>query len=328
MGINEKLLGWIENYLNDRFQRTICNNILSSTNKVICGVPQGSILGPLLFLVYINDMENSLCDVKFQLYAEDTVIYCTGNDSVKVNTRLQNGVDNFTQWCAINQLTINTKKNKVMIFGSRYNIKKTNNVEINIEDEILQIVPTYKYLGIFMDQNLNFNYHLKNVINSISHKLYVFSKIRRYLSEKSAFIVYKSMVLPYFDYGDVVFMFSNKNLLNKMDRLHKRGLKISTKTLTHVSDVELFNYCNISNLGNRRIVHLRNFLFNRKHLCENVDDTEYNICTRSKSGPHFYVNKPNCEAYKRSICYSGSIEWNNLNSDIRNLDNKIEFKKS
>ena len=65
MGINEKLLEWIKNYLSGRLRKTICNIILSSTNNVVCGVPQGSILGPLLFLVYINDMENVLCNVKF-----------------------------------------------------------------------------------------------------------------------------------------------------------------------------------------------------------------------------------------------------------------------
>ena len=327
MGIKGGLLEWIEDYLSNRFQRTVCNNNLSTTENITCGVPQGSILGPLLFLVYINDIENVFCDVKFQLYADDTVIYYSGKNGKNVNKILQKGVDKFIEWSEINQLTINIKKTKVMIFGSRYNIKKNDNVEISIKGEILQTVPTCKYLGIYMDQNLNFNYHLKNVINTISYKLYIFSKIRTYLTEQSAIIVYKTMVLPYFDYGDVVFMFSNKKLLSKLDRLHKRGLKISIKLSTNFSDIQLFNYCNISNLENRRIVHLRNFLFNRKHLCENNENEETMVCTRAKSGPVFNINKPNCEAYKRSICYSGGLEWNNLNSDIRNIDNLFEFKK-
>ena len=93
----------------------------------------------------------------------------------------------------------------------------------------LQIVPTYKYLGINLDQTLNFNYHLKNVVTQISHKLYILSKNRRFLNDQSALIVYKTMILPYFDYGDAIFMFSKSVYLKKLDRLHIRGLKISLR---------------------------------------------------------------------------------------------------
>ena len=87
------------------------------------------------------------------------------------------------------------------------------------------------------------------------------------------------------------------------------------------------NYCNISSLNNRRTVHLRHFLFNRKHLSDNTLNSENMVYTRAKAGPTFHVNKPNCEAYKRSICYSGGLEWNNLSPDIRNTENIFELKK-
>ena len=134
------------------------------------------------------------------------------------------------------------------------------------------------------------------------------------------------MILPYFDYGDVMYMFANNNKLEKLDRLHKRGLKISQRITTHIEEDELLNCCNISNLSNRRMVHLRNFMFNRKHLCKPVV-IEEEYCTRSKDGPIFNIEKPNCEAYKRSICYSGCKEWNNVDPDIRNLNNIFEFKR-
>ena len=122
-----------------------------------------------------------------------------------------------------------------------FGVKKTNNcdININISNETLQIVPTYKYLGIHLDQTLSYDYHLKYVINNISHKLYVFSKIRRFLSEKAALDVYKTMILPYFDYGDVIFMFSNGKLLDKLDRLRIRGLKLSKKITTSIVEDDL-----------------------------------------------------------------------------------------
>ena len=92
MGISGNLLDWVENYLSSRYQKTLCNNTVSSMNKVLCGVPPGSILGPLLFLVYINDMEYILGDVKCQLYADDTVLYISGKNDIEVNMNLQKGV--------------------------------------------------------------------------------------------------------------------------------------------------------------------------------------------------------------------------------------------
>ena len=297
--------------------------------NISCGVPQGSILGPLLFLVYINDLESQLIDVKFQLYADDTVVYLSGKNIRWVTDNLQASIDKFINWCEVNQLTINTKKTKVMILGSRYMIKKANNFGVNmmINNENLQTVPTYKYLGVHLDQTLSLEYHVKSVVKNISHKLYVFSKIRRFLSEKAALDIYKTMILPYFDYGDVIFMFSNENLLRKLDRLHIRGLKISKKILSTIDESDLLKSSNLSNLRNRRTVHLRNFLFNRKHLCETIENRNEQICTRNNDGPLFHIEKPNCESFRRNVCYSGYIEWNKLDLNIRKIENIFDFKK-
>ena len=327
MGIRGNVLLWIENYLSERKQKTICNNNLSEKKNVLCGVPQGSILGPLLFLVYINDIENAICNSKFQLYADDTVIYNSGSSIDDIKISLQNNIDKFAKWCIINKLTINTKKTKIMIFGSRYNIKRNSTLELRINGESLQIVPTYKYLGINLDQTLNFNYHLKNVVNQISRKLYIFSKIRRFLNDQAALILYKTMILPFFDYVDAVFMFSNSVYLKKLDRLHMRGLRISLRLHPNLSEEMVLFQCKISNLDNRRHVHLRNFMYNRKYLCHNNFNDDNRICTRSNAGPTFDVIKPNCETFKRNICYSGAIDWNNLNAETRNIENIFLFKK-
>ena len=136
------------------------------------------------------------------------------------------------------------------------------------------------------------------------------------------------MILPHFDYGDAIFMFSKSPILKKLERLHLRGLKISQGLYNSISDEILLNICKISNLENRRLVHLRNFMYNRKCLCEfDIDDNIEKICTRSNSGPLFQIRKPNCESFKRNICYSGAIEWNNLDANVRNSENIFIFKK-
>ena len=101
---------WIQNYLTDRTQCVFANNIVSSMANITNGVPQGSVLGPLLFLVYINDLGSVLKNTNHFLYADDTVIYCSGKNQDTIKNQLQQDLDKFGKWCKGNKLTMNTKK--------------------------------------------------------------------------------------------------------------------------------------------------------------------------------------------------------------------------
>ena len=114
-------------------------------------------------------------------------------------------MDKFSKWCAINALTINTNKTKTIVFGSKNKIKNCSKPELYINNEILQTVPTYKYLRVNLDQTLNFKYHLECLISNITFKLYMFNKIRSILNEKCALTVYKTIVMPFFDYCDIAY---------------------------------------------------------------------------------------------------------------------------
>ena len=118
-------------------------------------------------------------------------------------------------WCTKNALTINIKKTKVMRFGTSNKIKKEKKLNLFINGEKIGNTPTYKYLGINLDQTLNFKYHTENLMNTINHKLYMFSKIRRYLTVQSAISIYKTMIVPYFDYGDITYMSSKSPEIKK-----------------------------------------------------------------------------------------------------------------
>ena len=127
--------------------------------------------------------------------------------------KFQNLLDKFSKWCAINALTINTNKTKTLLFGSSNKIKTSQKPELIINNELLQIVPTYKYLGVNLDQTLNFKYNLEQLISNITFKLYLFSKIRRFLNEKCALTVYKIMSMPFYDYCDIIYMSTYHNEL-------------------------------------------------------------------------------------------------------------------
>ena len=149
LGIRGPLLIWIQNYISNRCQRTICNGNLSELKDIKCGVPQGSILGPLFFLVSVNDLKNVLMNNNYQLYADDTVIYCSNTNFERASIDLQKVLDKFEVWCSENALTVNIKKTKVMAFGSKNNIKKDKGNMLTLNGKSIMYVPTFKFLGVF-----------------------------------------------------------------------------------------------------------------------------------------------------------------------------------
>ena len=144
---------------------------------------------------------------------------------------------------------------------------------------LIQLVPTFKYLGINLDQTLNFKYHLDSLINIISFKLYMFSKVRRFLNKKCAIIVYKTMLMPFYDYYDIVYLFFGAYELHKLDRHHIRGMNKVNKNRKFIEE-ELYVKCSVSKLE----VHLRNVMFKNKNKCI---VKENNINTRPHDGPVF-----------------------------------------
>ena len=324
MGIKSNVLLWCENYLSNRKQRTLVNGRNSNYLDVTCGVPQGSVLGPLFFLTYVNDIVNRIGNENIKLYADDTVIFLEGDDVLLLQNSLQRLLNIFSYWCKENKLSINAEKTKFVCFGTRSRIKKYKTLKVSLMNTIIQQVPSYKYLGIALDNSLNFNIQIQQTMNKVSHKLYILSKIRQFLTVKSAILIYKTMILPYFDYGDIVYMFSSKNELNKLERLQERCINICTRTYGRDNINNIRAAHKLPKLEKRRKCHINNFMYRRNINVENTNDDE--IQTRSKSAKKFIVNKPNLEAYKRSIIYSGAITWNALKTETKNIEIYDAFK--
>ena len=180
-------------------------------------------------------------------------------------------------------------------------------------------------MGVNLDQTLNFKYHLESVINNVTFKLYLFSKIRTFLNEKCAITVYKIMLMPFFDYCDIIYMFTGSNELRKLNRHHIRGINICISNRNIVN--ENCN-CNLAEMDIRRRVHLRNFMCKIKNVKNNmVNNIGNNINTRLHDGPVFKVIHPNSEPIKRNVMYAGAVDWNNLDADVRNIDDLIKFKR-
>ena len=320
-GINSR---WCSNYLKDRAQRTLANGVVSSSEVITCGVPQGSVLGPLFFILYVNDMQHAVKGAHLQLYADDTVIHVTDKDSKGAVTKLQPALNRFSKWCTANKLTLNASKTKLMIFGTRSKIKKAKNSVVRVGDTPLQIVPTYKYLGVTLDSTLSFNCQVNSTLSMVVYKTNLLSKIRKFLNEKVALKIYKSMILPYFDYGDVIYNTASKEGLDRLQRLQNRCLKICKNVNMRFNTEELHRITKMPMLSKRRAAHVNNFMFKRLANKTLVDKRD--IRTRAHDAPLFKVRVPKNEAYKRSVEYAGSLQWNGLPKEVRNINSFEVFK--
>ena len=204
-GITGNLLSWLGDYLTGRKQCTVANNIVSTYENIVCGIPQGSVLGPLLFLVYINDISSVITNSKISMYADDTVIYISHTNLNVAITLLQSDLDSVHNWCNGNKLTINCKKTKFCLFGMRSAIKngKTQDIHLSLSNQILERVCSCKYLGLILDEHLTYNKHIKEMKRLVSHKLFLLSKVRKYITTEASINIFKTMVLSLIEYCDI-----------------------------------------------------------------------------------------------------------------------------
>ena len=324
-GISIKAIQWIRNYLSNRKQKCTVNGISSREFNIKCGVPQGSILGPLLFLLYINDIDYSLIHSKVLLYADDTVIYANHKEEAYARLWVSEDLNILVNWCNINQLTINKDKTKMMLFGTRNMIKRGKRADVYMTGSKLQYVNNFNYLGIKLDSTLSFELHASECLKMVSHKLYLLSRVRKYITIGQAITIYRSKVVPYFDYGDIFLMNINQKTMTKLQRLQNRVLRICLALEGRSNVDDMHNRCNINKLEHRKEAHLLNFVYKRSRDEKYIQTGAREL--RRYNAPISREIKSNNKSFERSIIFQGATLWNVQSVDIREVDTLKEFKK-
>ena len=150
-GFDQHSINWFDSYLNNRKQSVKVLGVSSGERVVRCGVPQGSILGPLLFSLYINDLPEYLESTSVSLYADDTALYCGSDTYLDIILNLRIELETVHQWLLLNKLTLNVKKTKFLIYGSKNKLKQVTQLPLHINNEEIERVETFKYLGMMLD---------------------------------------------------------------------------------------------------------------------------------------------------------------------------------
>ena len=205
MGISGELYNLLENYLSDRFQRVLLNGQVSSWRPVLAGVPQGSILGPLLFLIHINDLCNELKS-NAKLFADDTPLFIIVKDKTESANILSNDLSKISKWVYDWKMLFNPdpcKPTQEVVFSRK---KKTqSHPAISLNNIQVERTSYQKHLGLLLDEKLNFKQYVDSAILKMNKGISVIKKLRHSLPRNSLLTIYKAFLWPLVDYGDIIY---------------------------------------------------------------------------------------------------------------------------
>ena len=218
---------WFTWYLSNRTQTCLINTSMSTPKSVKCGVPQGTILGPLLFLLYINDLPNCLNYSLPRMYADDTSLTYASADLNSIDNCINYDLNRVYIWLSANKLTLNLTKTEVLLITSRQKLSTFSETpSFSINDYKIKEVSSAKSLGVLIDQNLNWKCHTQSICKKIASALGAIKRIRHLVPFSTLMNVYNSLVQPHFDYCNVVWGNCGIGLSDKLQKLQNRAAHI------------------------------------------------------------------------------------------------------
>ena len=331
-GIRDEALMWFNTYLTHRKQQVSVNNCMSGLKQISYGVPQGSILGPLLFLLFINDLPLYTNKVCTDLYADDTTLYDIQDSMERIENNLQSALNNLHVWCRNNGMILNSSKTKVLLITTTQKRQRLHNenLALKFNDESLNMITNDKILGIYVDNNLNWTDHIKHLSRKITSSIWLLSKIKKFLSQAHRVQFYKSYIQPHIDFCNIVWGSSSDTNKLKIFKLQKRACRVILDY--NVDDIhEAMKTLKIMSVYDRLYLRKAKFMFKvannmtPTYISENFTSRNNGIMLRSSTAGCFVPPKPRTEYFKHSLRYSGCLVWNSLPQEVKNAQTPDTF---
>ena len=251
-GISGKLHAWLSSFLHGRSQCVVLENCFSSVSNIISGVPQGSVLGPILFLIFINDVVSICCDnTTVKLFADDLKLYSVYNSTVD-SAELQHSLDKLACWSDLWQLQINLNKCHVLSINRPNALISNISNHYSLNGFILPNVKDANDLGVYVDSNLTFKHHIATVISKAHQRAGVFF---RGFASRSLHIVRKTFITyirPILEFNSNVWNPSHKYLIDQIENVQRRFTK-RIRQLSHLSYFERLSILELEPLELRRL---------------------------------------------------------------------------
>ena len=329
-GIKGHAIKLLSSYLDDRRQLCQVNGKISSLEKIKCGVPQGSILGPLLFLAYINDLPNCLKFTTPRLFADDTSLTAVGISLPEIEVGLNYDLDNVRKWLTANKLSLNIAKTEYTLIASRNKINSlTIEPNVMIGNSHINRVHDCKTLGVYIDESLTWQSHINEIAKKISSGIGAIKRLRDYVNRDTLVSVYNALVQPHFDYCCEVWDSLGAGLSLRLQKLQNRCARVIMRYKNESGESEkAMNALGWVTLAERRAQIKAKFMFKVLHslaptrLSAIFKESNATTCTYSlrNTSKTVALPLPKTDFLKKSISYSGAKLWNSLPNELRNCD--------
>ncbi len=252
-GIDQMSLTWFESYLTNRTQKCRVNDQLSNSAPVTCGVPQGSNLGPILFLIYINDLPNCLNHAIPRMFADDTSISYSANTTGEPQNVINSELKKLNSWLITNRLSLNIVKTEFMVIGSQQKLRSIDS-EINIrinENEITR-VESVKSLGVYIDKHLTWHDHIDKLCKKVASAIGALKRVRSFITIDASIQIYQALIQPHFDYCCTVWDGLGETLSTKLQKLQNRAARVIMRSSYDTDASVLLDNLRWDNLSLRR----------------------------------------------------------------------------
>ena len=333
-GISGPLLILIKSFLANRFQRVVLNGQSSCWKEILAGVPQGSILGPLLFLIFINDIPEGI-QSNIKIFADDTSIFSVMKNSISASATLNEDLLLISKWAYSWKMSFNpdpSKQATEIVFS-----KKQSNIQLPaliFNNNILKPSDSHKHLGLILDKKLNFKNHLSEKISKANKGLGVIKRLYKFLPRASLVNIYRAFVRPNLDYGDIIYNNSSNATFSQMiESVQYNAALAITGAIRGTSREKLYQELGFESLHDRRWFRKLCFYYKIRHNMCPLYLTE--LLPIMKTHCHsLRTNRPpivpnfRTERFKSTFFPSCSFNWNQLGTNIQNSSSLEIFKRA
>ena len=330
LNLHPLIVNWLRSYLTKRQQSVVVNGTSSHPTHVISGVPQGSVLGPLLFLIYIDDISTLALSEssKLSLYADDMLLYKTISSTADY-AELQQDIDLIYSWSTANLMTFNVSKCKCMLVSRRRNTDCPP-INLNLNDHQLENVQTYKYLGLLLSSDLSWTHHIESTCTKARKLLGLLYRQFSNNTDPTVMVkLYLSLVRPHLEYGAQVWHPYTAKDTHTLEKVQQFGLRICTRHWNS-SYQDLLDIFQLPSLENRRLfLSLSTFfkiIHNLIYFPVNFHPTPLSSSLRCNHDQQYSIPFAHTNHFKYSFLPNSISVWNNLPLEAVNCTTLPMFK--
>ena len=324
-GLSISSIQYLRSYLTNRYQRVKIGDVFSSWLEIHQGVPQGSVLGPLLFNIFLNDLLFKSTNSNLFSYADDTQLLLSGPDPTAIQTSLNYDLALVSEWFQSNGMLTNPEKCLFMWLGKQF-----DDITVSIDGTEVQNADAMKLLGVYIDSGLHFNIHVKEIVRKISSKLQELKRHKRLISTHAKMRIYMAYFLPHLTYCSIVWIHCGKQNADKLERLNESILCFVFSD-HHSSYEKLLENINKPSLRIQRIHDMLVLVYlalNRsapKYICDLL--VERNSCVNLRGKRKLIIPSVDTTRFGlHSFCYYASKSWNSLPDNVRTSPFLSAFK--